>query len=280
MSRGQTPIPRIAHFVYGLSPREEPFHLVHYLALASCRERVAPAEIHLHCGRLPYGFYWDLIRPHVHLHRVEPIAIVDDFPYDPLIERYAYAHHADFIRLDVLARHGGLYADIDTLFLTAIPERCWSAPAVIGREADVVDERGRRRPALSNALIMSEPGGEFVRSWSERTVTAFDGSWAEHSCLLADTLAQELPHAVAVEPQRSFHAFEPTIAGLRALMLEAPPELSEILSVHLMAHLWWDHRRRDFLDLHGHMIDERWLRESDATYAVAARALLPEHGEF
>ena len=87
MSRGQTTIPRIAHFVYGLSPREEPFHLVHYLALASCRERVGAGEIHVHCGRLPYGFYWELIRPHVHLHHVEPIAIVSRFPYEPLIGR-------------------------------------------------------------------------------------------------------------------------------------------------------------------------------------------------
>jgi len=47
-----------------------------------------------------------------------------------------------------------------------------------------------------------------------------------------------------------------------------------------MAHLWWEEHRRDFLDLHAHMIDERWVREAEATYAVAARPLLPRHGEF
>jgi hypothetical protein len=280
VASGQTTIPRIAHFVYGLAPREEPFHLVHYLALASCLERVAPEEIHVHCGRLPYGFYWDLIRPHVQLHRVDPIAQVSDFAYDPFTERYSYAHHADFIRLDVLARHGGLYADIDTLFLTAIPERCWSERAVIGREAHATNENGQRRPSFSNALVMSEPGGEFVQAWRERTVTTFDGSWAEHSCLLAARLAGELPDAVSVEDKRAFHAFEPTPEGLRALMVEAPGDLSGIVSVHLMAHLWWEEWRTEFLEVHGHMIDEHWLRESEATYAVAARGLVPEHREF
>ncbi len=271
----QTTIPRIAHFVYGLSPRAEPFHLVHYLALASCLKHVAPVALHVHCDRLPSGFYWDLIRPHVQVHRVQAIPQVSEFGYDPFTARFSYAHHADFIRLDVLARHGGLYADIDTLFLTAIPEHCWSAPAVIGREADVLDASGRLRPSLSNALVMSEPGGEFVTAWRERTVEAFDGSWSEHSCLLANALAEELPHAVSVQPQRSFHAFEPTAAGLRALLVDPPGELEGIVSVHLMAHLWWDEWRQDFLDLHAHMIDEHWVREAPATYAVAARELLP-----
>jgi hypothetical protein len=253
---------------------------VHYLALASCLQRVRPQELHVHCDRLPHGFYWDLIRPHVRLHRVSPVPLVSDFAYDPFTQQFSYAHHADFIRLDVLTRYGGLYADIDTLFLAPIPEHCWNAPAVIGREADVADEGGRLRPSLSNALIMSEPGGEYVRAWRERTAAAFDGSWSEHSCLLANTLAQELSDAVVIEPQRSFHAFEPTPAGLRSLLIDPPGELEGIVSAHLMAHLWWNEWRRDFLDLHANMIDERWVRESDATYAVAARELLPDHRGF
>ena len=278
MSRGQKTIPRLAHFVYGLSPRPEPFHLVHYLAIASCLRHVGPDEVHLHCDRLPYGPYWELLRSRVSVHRVDPVALVRDFAYDPFTRRYAYAHHADFIRLDVLARHGGLYADLDTLFLTAIPERCWEAPAVIGREADSGDRDGNTRASVSNALIMSEPGGEFVQAWRERSATSFDGSWSEHSCLLAHTLAQERPHAVLVEPQRSFHAFEPTPTGLQALMIEPPGDLDGIVSAHLMAHLWWDEGRTEFLDLHADMIDEHWLRESPATYAVAARDLLPAGG--
>lgn len=89
---------------------------MHYLAIASCLARVRPEQIHLHCDRLPHGPYWDLIRERVTVHRVKPVALVSDFAYDDFTAHFSYAHHADFIRLDVLARNGGLYADIDTLF--------------------------------------------------------------------------------------------------------------------------------------------------------------------
>jgi hypothetical protein len=276
----QTTIPRLAHFVFGLDRRDEPFHLVHYLALASCLDLVAPDELHLHCDRLPYGFYWDLIRPSVRLHRIGPVAQISSFAYESQIERYAYAHHADFVRLEVLERWGGLYADIDTLFVSPPPEDLWNAPAVIGREADATDERGRVRGALSNALVMSAPGGAFVHEWRERGPVAFDGSWAAHSCFLAHDLAAERPERVRVEPQRTFHAFEPTPQGLARLLVDPPVSLEGIVSVHLMAHLWWARSRRDFLDLDGRSIDERWIREVDTTYGLAARRFLPEHAEF
>ncbi|MGD1051006.1 MAG: glycosyltransferase [Solirubrobacteraceae bacterium] len=278
--RDPPPVPRLAHYVFGLDPRDEPFHLVHYLAIASCLAIVEPDELHLHCHDLPYGFYWDLIRPRVRLHRIGPVAEIEAFDYDPSCARFAYAHHADFVRLDVLASWGGLYADIDTLFLAPVPDEWWSAPAVIGREADVADPDGRVRPSLSNAVVMSRPGGAFVKAWRERTPLAFDGSWSAHSCLLADELAAEMHDEVVVLPQRAFHAFEPTPAGLRRLLVDPPTTVEGITAVHLMAHLWWEDSRRDFLELHARMINERWVREVDTVYGVAARPFLPAHGEF
>jgi len=52
--------PRIVLFVFGLRPQDEPFHLVHYLAVASCRAVLQPDDIRFHCHELPYGPYWDL----------------------------------------------------------------------------------------------------------------------------------------------------------------------------------------------------------------------------
>lgn len=275
-------IPRIAHFVFGLAPGAEPFHLVHYLAVASCIEVVRPEEVHVHCHELPYGFYWDLIRGRVELHRVEPVAEVSQFPYpDPGVARYAYAHHADFVRLDVLAEHGGLYADIDTLFVAPLRDDLWRASAVIGREADVLDPAtGRSRASVSNALLMAEPGARFVTTWRAEMAGALDGSWSAHSCFLAYDLAHRIPEAVHVEPQRTFHAFEPTPGGLRRLLVERDRDLAGVTSVHLNAHLWWEEQRRDFSPVHARTIDERWVRTADATYASAARRFLPEHGCF
>ena len=276
----QHTIPRLAHFVFGLRPQVEPFHLVHYLALASCIAVAAPEEVYVHYHHLPYGFYWDLIRPRVVLHQVDTVDQVTTFAYDPFTARFAYAHHADFVRLDVLSRWGGLYADIDTLFLEPVPEHYWNAPAVIGREADVDPGTGRLRGSLSNALLMSRPGGAFVDEWRTRMVPAFDGSWSAHSCLLAHDVATDMPDDVLVAPRHAFHEFEPTTAGLRRLLVDAPTNVDGIASVHLMAHLWWDESRRDFLDLHARAINEQWVRDVDTTYGVAARPFLPQHGEF
>jgi hypothetical protein len=275
-------IPRIAHFVFGLAPSEEPFHLVHYLAIASCLGLVQPDEVHVHCHELPYGFYWDLIRPRVTLHRVEPVPEVTDFAYpDPGVARYSYAHHADFVRLDVLAEYGGLYADIDTLFVAPIPDELWQAPAVIGREADVLDPAtGRDRESVSNALLLAAPGSTFVKTWRAEMPGALDGSWSAHSCFLAHDLTARIPDAVHVESQRTFHAFAPSPAGLRRLLVERDDDLDGVCSVHLNAHLWWDEQRRDFSDVYARQIDERWVRNSDATYAVLARPHLPTHGSF
>jgi hypothetical protein len=275
-------IPRTAHFVFGLRPQVEPFHLVHYLAIASCAQVVAPDRIVVHCHELPYGFYWDLARPLVELQRIEPVTAVVDFPYDdPVVRHYSYAHQADVVRLDVLAAEGGLYADIDTLFVAPPRAELWEAPAVLGREADVVDPRtGHERPSLSNALLMAEPGSAFVARWREQIEGALDGTWSAHSCFLAHDLAVDQPADVRVEPERAFHPFPPTIDGLRRLLVDHETDLDGVVSIHLAAHLWWDETRRDFSAVHARDIDEAWIRAGATTYADAARRFLPEHGWF
>jgi len=275
-------IPRIAHFVFGFGPGDEPFHLVHYLAIASCLEVLRPDEVHIHCHELPYGLYWDLVRPRVELHRVGPVPAVRDFAYtDPIVARYAYAHHADFVRLDVLAEWGGVYADLDTLWVAPPPDACWSAEAVIGREADVVDLATRStRSSLSNALLMATPGARFVEAWRAQIGEALDGTWSAHSCFLAQDLATAMPDTVHVEPQRTFHPFPMTPGGFQRLFEAREPSLDGVSTIHLAAHLWWEEERRDFSAVHAGMIDEAWVRGAEVTYAVAARPFLPKHGCF
>jgi hypothetical protein len=218
----------------------------------------------------------------VELHRIDPVASVVEFPYDdPVVRHYSYAHQADVVRLDALLEHGGIYADIDTLFVGPPPAAWWDAPAVIGREADVFDPRTEQsRSSLSNALIMAEPGGTFVTRWREQIEDALDGSWSAHSCFLADDLARADPHDVRVEPERTFHAFPPTPDGLRRLLVERETDFDGIVSIHLAAHLWWEETRRDFCAVHAQQIDEAWIRAGTSTYALAAQPFLPEHGLF
>lgn len=276
-------IPRLAHFVFGLRPQEEPFHLLHYLAIESCRRIVQPDQIVLHVHELPYGIYWDLARPLVELERVEPVPEVEAQPLDAVLAPYRYAHHADVIRLDVLARHGGMYADIDTLFAAPFPDSLWDHEAVLGGEGDVTyDDAAGPERSLSNAMILAARGAAFIEEWRDQIRSAMDGSWSGHSCRLAARLAAQEPGRIHVEPQRSFSTFEHTPADMRALLDEplVPGRLDGALSVHLCAHLWWGRDRRDFSGFSAVDATEAHLRTATTPLAHLAQPFLPHHGLF
>jgi hypothetical protein len=273
------PIPNRFHFVFGLHKQREPFHLVHYLAIESCFQVNRPERIDLHVFHEPHGPYWDLARRRVNVRHVEPVPAVHDFHYgfrNRGCKRYAYAHHADFIRLQVLLADGGIYADIDTLFVSPYPARLFAETCVLGREDDVVDQRtGEIRPSLCNALILARPGAEFLRLWLDGMADAFDGSWSNHSTFLPQKLSQQHPELIHVEPSRSFYPFMWTRADLHTLLEGPRPNLEGAFSIHLWSHLWWEKRRRDFSDISGDLITEGYVRTVDTTYNLLARRFLP-----
>ncbi|MGH9048851.1 MAG: glycosyltransferase [Acidimicrobiia bacterium] len=272
-------VPPIAHFVFGLRPQSEPFHLVHYLAIESCRRVLAPERIFLHHKWLPYGVYWDLIRPHLTLVHADEATEVLAADYDANLvpEHYRYAHHADFVRLEALIEHGGVYADIDTLFLRPFPDELYHEQFVIGEEDPVRDERtGEVRPSLCNAVLISARGSEFARAWRARMGDALNGTWSNHSGFLARALADELSHALRVEPRTTFFPAPCTAEGLQSLLEGDDVSLDGALSVHLWAHLWWGADRGDFSGVHAGVLTADYIRSVDTTYNRLARPYVPE----
>lgn len=270
-------IPRIFHFVFGLKPQLEPFHLVYYLALESCRRLNCPERIFFHYHHEPHGAYWDLIKPHLTLQRVTLPAFLMHYRYrDRRVARYRYAHLADVVRLEQLLAHGGVYADIDTLFVRPLADALFEKSFVIGRERDVPHPTTRvPEPSLCNALLMAERDAPFGRRWLEEIEVAFDGHWSTHSCTLPHRLWQRSPETVHVEPEDSFYKFMWTPEGLRQLLEERHTDLGRAYSLHLWNHLWWEEDRRDFSNVHHRQLTERYFAEVDTTLTLAARPFLP-----
>jgi glycosyltransferase involved in cell wall biosynthesis len=272
-------IPRVAHFIFGLKPQDEPFHFMHYVSLESCRRVLQPERIYFHHKNLPWGTWWDRIRPHltlIEVDDVEEVLVADYLPGRVPVE-YRYAHHADFIRLDVLIEHGGVYSDIDTIFLRPFPDELFDAPFVIGREPAVRDERtGEVKPSLCNALLMAEPGAEFAREWRARMADALNGTWSNQSGFLSEQLSRLLPEQVRVEPEMSFFPCPPSETGLSQLLDERVKLPAGTLSVHLWAHLWWDRRRLDFSRAHAGRCTPSSLRSARTTLADVTRPYLPD----
>lgn len=271
-------IPRHFHFIFGLRPQTEPFHLAHYLCIESCLRVNKPDRVTLYHHYTPHGRYWNLVKDRIELVQVPLVERVSAQSYDSGLigSHLRYAHHADFIRIEKLVEHGGVYADIDTLFVRPVPDALFEKNFVIGREDPVADPAtGETVPSLCNAFLMAEPGAAFARLWLERMPAALDGSWSNHSCGLAARLAEERPDLLHVEPPATFYPFMWTRDDLHGLLEESRPWPAGALSVHLWAHLWWDASRKDFSEFHGDRLTEDYVRKADTTYALAARPFLP-----
>lgn len=277
-----TDVPNAFHFVFGLRPQREPMHIVHYLCLESCRRVNRPDAIHFHYMHEPHGAWWERIRPYLTLHRVAGKPRIADSPRyrDTEEGRFiqkaglSYAHEADFIRLEALLEFGGIYADMDTLFVQPLPQRLFQHDYVLGEEAAQQGVDGVLRPSLGNALMLGRPGAAFAARWLERMLEVFDGTWSRHSCQEAARLWSRMPDAVYVVPQRYFYRHPPTRDGVRALFETLDPDFHDVYSLHLWAHLWWDAWRTDFSPFHAGLITEEHIRRSDTTYNVIARGFL------
>jgi hypothetical protein len=280
LARGD--IPNIFHFVFGLSPQAEPMHIVHYLCLESCRRVYRPDAIHFHYRHEPHGEWWQRIRAHLTPHRLSEerqgadVRRYRETQEGRFIERagWTYAHEADFIRLDVLQKWGGVYADMDTLFVQPLPRRLFRHDFVIGEEPPFPGEDGVLRPSLCNAMMLARPGAAFPACWRARMTEAFDGTWSRHSCQEAARLWSQMPGTLHVVPQRYCYLHAATRDGIHALLETLDPDFHDVYSLHLWAHLWWDEWRTDFTSFHAGLVTPEHIRSVDTTYNVIARAFI------
>lgn len=281
MSMSTTMIPRIFHFIFGLREQTEPFHLAHYLCLESCRRINRPDAIVFHYANEPWGPLWERIKPHLTLLQISrealPLAAYASSDEGRRIAAagWSYAHEADFIRLKVLREHGGVYADIDTLFAAPLPEHLYEYDCVLGDEGALPGPHGVLRPSLCNALIMAAPGSPFVSRWLDASYGAFDGKWTSHSCELASRLWEANPELVHVVPRQYFYRHPWTPAGMQSLFERVDPDVRDVFSLHLCSHLWWDAARTDFTTFHAGLLTEDYVRAGASTYALLARPFLP-----
>lgn len=263
-------IPNTVHFVFGLREQTRPFHLMHYLCLRSCLEVWRPDTVHIHLRHKPFGPLWEAIRPLVVLRQVPDTLAIP--PGKPEFAAYRYAHEADVLRLQILVSEGGIYADMDTLFLAPLPPALLQEACVMGRERPPVPTLPG---SLCNALIAAEPGSAFCREWLEQLPRWFDGSWSNHSTVLPYQLSQRLPQLVHVEPEERFFALDWTPAHLADLFENQVALPDRAVSLHLWAHLWFGAARRDFSLFSADLLTADYVAFARTTYARHACNFLP-----
>ena len=270
-------IPDNYHFVFGLKPQVEPFHIAWYLCLKSCMEINSPARVFMHYHYEPYGPWWDRIKPELEM------VYVDEVDFIKKNKNYRahqeglfikskdlqYAHQADFIRLQALSEHGGVYADIDTLFVKPYPAEFFDAHCVMGRETTANEAE-----TLCNAVILAEPESIFIETWLQRMYEVFDGSWNRHSCIEPALLSRQIPEQIKVVDREYFFHYLYNAQSLAALLGSVDEPADKVCSIHLWSHLWWDPSRNDFIRFHNGMLTEEFIRQVDTTYNMLARRFL------
>jgi hypothetical protein len=273
-------IPNQFLFVFGLKKQTEPFHLCYYICIESCFQVNRPEKIYFYYQHEPYGPYWELTKRRIIPVKVTLSPFVSRYRYgfkNRACKKYRYAHHSDFIRLEKLIESGGIYADIDTIFVHNIPPHLFQKPFVLGREENVYCQVTKLlKSSLCNALIMSRKGSEFAVRWLENMEIAFNGSWSNHSTFLPQVLSEKYPDLIHIEPARSFYKHMWTREGIYTLLEGCDTHYEDVISMHLWSHLWWSKKRRDFSDFHGGLLTERYIREVDTTYNLVARRFLPK----
>ena len=271
------------HFICGLSPQTEPFHLVHYLCLASCLAVNQPDELNVHVRNEPYGPLWDRIKGRVTLRHIDDestkgftSSYYANHAEGRMITKHGnhYAHEADFIRLAVLGREGGVYVDIDTLFVEPYPDRLYAEPCVMCEEGAPLNSNGVLNPTLCNAVIFAQPQNAFIEQWEREAKLVFDGTWSKHSCQLATKLWHQLPGQLIVAPHQWFYHFGYDRNGIRSLFEESVTVPEQLMSIHLWASLWWSKERTELTRFHAGLVDETYVARGTSTYAEIKKQFL------
>ena len=271
-------IPRTAHFVFGLRPQVEPFHLVHYLAIASCAEVVAPERIVRPLPRAPVRLLLGSRPP-------AGRAASDRTGRRRSSTSPTTTRSCATTPTPTRPTSCASTCSPSTAASTPTSTRCSSRRrrrrsgtrrAVIGREADVFDPRTEQsRSSLSNALVMAEPGAPLRRrAGATRSRTRSTARGARTAASSPTTWPAPIPTTSGSNPSGRSTPSPPRPTACGACSSTARPTSTAIVSIHLAAHLWWEETRRDFSPVHAQQIDEAWIRAG--THHLRARgAALP-----
>ena len=250
-------IPKIFHFIFGLKQQTNEFHLVYYLALKSCLEVNKPKKINFYYKYEPYGPYWDKIKSYLNLIQVEPPTEIFGIPINH------YAHQADIIRLQALIEEGGIYADIDSIFINPYPNYLYEQEFVMGQQGN---------EGLCNALMMSSPNSFFARKWLLDHKICFKGGqpgtdgWCTHSVYYPLHLSKQMPQHIHIEGPDSFFHYLYHQDSLKDLFSKNNKIQDNIYSLHLWENVSW----KPYLS----KLNENIIKENKTTYTNIVKNLI------
>ncbi len=183
-------VPNIVHYVW-IHDQGEPFKFIHWLGFVSAHRRLRPEKILFHCNNEPERKFWWLNITRTYSSVLEIIRII------PPREIYGNEvvreqHQSDIVRLEILAKHGGIYLDLDVLVLQSFyPLRVYNITMGLEYRGDP----GR----LNNGVILASKSSEFLRMWRQSYSTFRKREWDDHSAIVPYMYYRSHPDLIHVE---------------------------------------------------------------------------------
>lgn len=183
-------IPKIIHFIFGLTPDfgGKPFSYIHYLAVKTAKIVHEPKIIYLHYQYEPSGIWWDQTKSMVSIKHF----VAKDNIFGNRLSHFA--HKADVARLEILQEYGGIYMDLDVISINPF-EPLLKYEFVMGREENV---------GLCNAVILTNKDSTFLKLWYESYKNFDENKWNEHSVKLPLQIAKNNSKLIHIENEYSF----------------------------------------------------------------------------
>lgn len=204
-------IPPVVHFVQLKEDESSELHFPFesFLALYSAYVFVQPSVIYIHtdfsaqevADAARHGSSWTrkvltAFPDTVRLNKVTAPTKAGDLD----IKRIE--HKSDFVRLDQLTLHGGIYLDWDVLTLRSVDPLLDSGfKAVVGRQSDAT---------IMNGIILAARDSAVTHIMKRQSPTAFNGNWVAHSIDLITTVSQavaSVPREVLIMDPGAFAPF-------------------------------------------------------------------------
>jgi hypothetical protein len=173
-------IPNVVHFVIS-DKGTRYFDWTNHLAVRAACERLKPSLVNLHIldGIEPVGPWWRETL------KLRPSVVIVPFTMNDIGEAarmeeccglsLTKAHVADFYRMEVLIRDGGIYFDMDHVALQDYSHLLDNS-MVWGRQA-----RTEHGNAVAVGCIMAERNNSAMHEILHRMRAAYTGEWSKHS---------------------------------------------------------------------------------------------------
>ncbi|KAK4465376.1 hypothetical protein QBC42DRAFT_313655 [Cladorrhinum samala] len=190
-------IPDTLHYVYILSDPDSPtasfnFHFSHLLSIYAARHYLRPSQIYIHTNALPSSpalnnssqSKWTKLI--LTLPELSPILMPAKVPTraNNGVALKGMEHKSDFVRVEAIHAHGGIYIDWDVHPLRSIRPLLQSGfRAVAGRQ---------KHGQINSGVFMSVAAGRMISLWKKMMHEAYDGGWTTHSNQVVTDVAERL----------------------------------------------------------------------------------------